>query len=223
MTTDRITGLNQFEHPTGRHLGESPLCSTAHIRGPKASPPRIGRHSGSESAATARISAVRQAPPASGIVESMTDEMTDQAHAILSANRYAVLGTATPAGEPWVSPVYFVNAGLDALLWLSRPSARHSELIALNPRTAVTVFDSSVPMGGATAFYALATAGLCPDDELATQLELFSTRSVAVGFPAWRPEQVTGEAALRLYRADITEAWLLPATEGPERRIPLFH
>jgi hypothetical protein len=151
----------------------------------------------------------------------MTDEMTAQARAILATNRYAVLGTATPTGEPWVSPVYFVNLGLHTLLWLSRPSSRHSELIAENHRTAITVFDSTVPMGGATAFYARATAGLCPDDDLATQLAAFSTHSIADGFPAWRLDQVTGDAALRLYRADITEASLLPADEGPERRIPL--
>ena len=151
----------------------------------------------------------------------MTDEMTDRARAILAGNRYAVIGTATPSGEPWVSPVYFVNLGLRALLWLSRPAARHSALIAENHRIAVTVFDSTVPMGGATAFYAMATAGLCPDGDLPPQLEEFSIRSVAEGFPAWRPDQVTGDAALRLYRAEITEAWLLPAEEGPERRIPL--
>ncbi|GGN12162.1 uncharacterized protein YhbP (UPF0306 family) [Actinoplanes campanulatus] len=151
----------------------------------------------------------------------MTDELTAQARAILAANRYAVLGTATPAGEPWVSPVYFVNLDFSRVLWLSRPSARHSELIADNPRIAVTVFDSTVPMGGATAFYARATAAPCPDSDLAVQLGIFSTRSVAEGFPAWRLNQVTGEAPLRLYRADITEAWLLPADDGPERRVPL--
>lgn len=158
---------------------------------------------------------------ARGIVEHMIDEMTAQARAILATNRYAVLGTATSTGEPWVTPVYFVGLGLTTLLWLSRPSSRHSQLIAENHRIAVTVFDSTVPMGGATAFYARATAGLCPDDDLAIQLEAFSTRSVAAGFPAWRLDQVTGDAALRLYRADVAEAWLLPADEGPERRIPL--
>jgi hypothetical protein len=41
------------------------------------------------------------------------------------------------------------------------------------------------------------------------------------GFPAWLVEQVTGDAALRLYRAEVSEAWLLPVEDGPERRIPL--
>jgi hypothetical protein len=149
------------------------------------------------------------------------DEMTDRAHALLAANRYAVIGTATPSGDPWVSPVYFVNRGLGTLLWLSRPSSRHSRLIAGNARIAVTVFDSTVPMGGATAFYALATAALCPDTDLPAQLEAFSAHSVADGFPAWRLDQVTGDAALRLYRAEVSEAWLLPVEEGPERRVPL--
>lgn len=120
-----------------------------------------------------------------------------------------------------MSPVYFVSPGIGSLLWLSRPTARHSALIAENGRVAVTVFDSTVPMGGATAFYGLGTAGLCPDDELADELQEFSARSLAVGFPGWRPEQVTGGAALRLYRADLTEAWLLPVEDGPERRVPL--
>ncbi|GAA4969287.1 pyridoxamine 5'-phosphate oxidase family protein [Actinoplanes utahensis] len=151
----------------------------------------------------------------------MTDEITVQARALLAANRYAVIGTATPGGAPWVSPLYVVVPDLDTVLWLSRPTSRHSELIAANDRIAVTVFDSTVPMGGATAFYALATAGLCPDADLPGLLATFSAHSAAHGFPTWRLEQVTGDAPLRLYRAAITEAWLLPAEDGPERRIPL--
>ncbi len=155
------------------------------------------------------------------MVNGMTSPETDQAAAILAANRYAVIGTATPDGAPWVTPVYFVTVGLSSLLWLSRPSSRHSQLIAANDRIAVTVFDSAVAAGQASAFYALATAGLCPDAELPGQLDAFSTRSAAVGFPAWRVDQVTGDAALRLYRAEIAESWLLPVSDGPERRIPL--
>ena len=147
--------------------------------------------------------------------------MTGRARAILDATRYAVIGTATPSGDPWVSPVYFVSLGIGRLLWLSRPSSRHSRLIAGNDRIAVTVFDSTVPAGAATAFYALATAGLCPDADLPSELDAFSARSAAHGFPAWRLDQVTGDAALRLYRAEVDQAWLLPADDGPERRISL--
>lgn len=151
----------------------------------------------------------------------MTDEFADQARAILAANRYAVIGTASPAGDPWVTPVYIGHRGLGTLMWLSRPSSRHSELIAANNRIAVTVFDSTVAMGGATAYYALASAGICPDPELPGLLAAFSDQSVERGFPAWRPDQVTGDAALRLYRAEVSEAWLLPVEDGPERRVPL--
>src|SRR5690348_2338562 len=102
----------------------------------------------------------------------MTTVVTDLAREILAANRYAVIATATPDGEPWVSPVYFVSQGLDALLWLSRPESQHSQLIAANERVAVTVFDSGVAFGKASGFYARATAGLCPEKELAGCLEV---------------------------------------------------
>ena len=151
----------------------------------------------------------------------MTDQVADQALAILGANRYAVIGTASPAGEPWVSPVYFGYRGLGTLLWLSRPSSWHSRLIAGNDRIAVTVFDSTVVMGAASAYYARASAEICSDAELADHLAAFSEQSVERGFPAWRVDQVTGDAALRLYRAEVSEAWLLPVEDGPERRIPL--
>jgi hypothetical protein len=147
--------------------------------------------------------------------------MNAAALSILAGNRYAVIGTATPDGSPWVSPLYYVNLGLGTFLWLSRESSRHSQLIARNDRIAVTVFDSTVPMGGATAFYALATAGPCPAAELSPMLAAFSERSAGQGFPAWRLEQVTGDAELRLYRARVSRAWLLPVSDGPERRIPL--
>jgi hypothetical protein len=151
----------------------------------------------------------------------MTDEIIAAARALLDANRYAVLATASAAGEPWASPVYFVSRGFGTVLWLSRPSSRHSVLLAENPRIAVTVFDSTVGMGGATAFYGQGSAALCPEDELDAELAVFSARSADTGFPTWRPEQVTGDAALRLYRAELAQAWLLPVEDGPERRVPL--
>ena len=81
----------------------------------------------------------------------MTTVVTDLAREILAANRYAVIATATPDGEPWVSPVYFVSQGLDALLWLSRPESQHSQLIAANERVAVTVFGFGFGAGQAWA------------------------------------------------------------------------
>lgn len=143
-----------------------------------------------------------------------------EALAIVEAERFLVIATATPEGSPWATPVYFAHEGLAAFWWVSRPSTRHSQLIAANPEVALTVFDSSRGIGEAGAVYAVARAEECTPEAAAREVGALSRRSETHGARPWDVGGVTGEAALRLYRARTSAVWLLPAgQQGPERRV----
>jgi nitroimidazol reductase NimA-like FMN-containing flavoprotein (pyridoxamine 5'-phosphate oxidase superfamily) len=133
------------------------------------------------------------------------------AREIIDANHFMTLATADAHGNPWASPVWFAHADYREFLWVSRPDARHSRNIAQRPEVSIVVFDSSVDPGNAAAVY---LSGLA--SEAVTGIEAFSAASVAAGLPPWTLADVTGGAAHRLYRALVTEAWVLAGGDARE-------
>ena len=150
-------------------------------------------------------------------------DTTGHALDLLAGNLYVVLATADEDGTPWATPVWFAPDGLDRLLWLSWPGSRHSRLIARRPQIALTVFDSSRPSEDAAAFYAVASAAECRQAFLDTALAHYNRRCQTHGLPAFRREDVTEPARLRLYVAEISEAWVLDQDSRVDERaaVPL--
>lgn len=148
-----------------------------------------------------------------------------EAMEILRGARYGVLATASRDGTPWASPVYLAHGDWSDrppdLWWVSSPESRHSRLIADNPAVAITVFDSSVAIGDASAVYAETRARECDRDLAAGNIALFSECCARDGGGRWDLSHVTGEARLRLYRAGITSLYVL-AHEGPDRTIRVW-
>jgi hypothetical protein len=150
----------------------------------------------------------------------MTDTR-EHARTVLDGTTYVVVATADAAGHPWATPVWFAHDGLDRLYWLSWPGSRHSRLIAERPEVALTVFDThAVPLEG-TAFYATARARECPAERLDDGLRVLNQRCASQGLGEVPRERVTGESRLRLYVADVTEAWVLDQDADVDQRAPV--
>jgi hypothetical protein len=150
--------------------------------------------------------------------------MTDNnahARAVLEQTSYAVLATADADGHPWATPVWFAAEGLDRVYWLSWPGSHHSLLIEQRPEIAFTVFDSTVVPNQGTAFYATARAQRCPDDYLDHGIRVVNRRAVAQGLDEFTRERTTGASRLRLYVAEITEAWVLDQDADVDQRAPV--
>ncbi len=150
--------------------------------------------------------------------------MTDNnAHArsLLDDTCYVVLATADAAGTPWATPVWFAHDGLERVYWLSWPGSRHSQLIAQRPDIALTVFDTNAVPNAGTAFYATAQARQCHDEQLDAGLRILNRRSLAQGIGEFTRERTTGEARLRLYVAEIIEAWVLDQDAEVDQRAPV--
>ena len=130
------------------------------------------------------------------------------AREIIDTGRYMTLATADAAGVPWASPVWYAPRGYSELFWISYPDARHSRNLAERPQLSIVIFDSTVAPGHGQAVYMEAEAA-----QAAEGLEVFSARSVEQSLGEWK--DLSG--ALRLYRAVVSEHWMLG--EGPDKRV----
>ncbi|MET9274449.1 pyridoxamine 5'-phosphate oxidase family protein [Kribbella sp. NPDC003557] len=143
----------------------------------------------------------------------MTQEILDRrAAAVIEANKYLVLGTVGADGLPWVTPVYFTPDGHDAFYWVSSPDALHSRNVAERPDVSIAIFDSSVPIGGASAVYCRARAAQVPEDELERCVALYAARYPELR--AYSVEELHDD--IRLYRARPTEHWILVTGGDPQ-------
>ena len=158
-------------------------------------------------------------PPDPSQPPSHGEPPADAARRVVDAATYLTLATADAAGRPWATPVWFADRELREFIWVSRFETRHSRNVAERPDVALTIFDSSVPVGEAIAVYVEARAEEVAEDDLSDPLDVFNARSVAQGLRAWRPSDVSGFAPHRLYRAIASQAWVL---DEEEHRVPLF-
>jgi nitroimidazol reductase NimA-like FMN-containing flavoprotein (pyridoxamine 5'-phosphate oxidase superfamily) len=147
----------------------------------------------------------------------MTHErLNDLARTIIDANRYMTLGTADPDGHPWVSPVWFASEDYRQFHWVSSPDARHSRNVAARPEVAITIFDSTVPVGAAQAVYMSGRAEELTGAELERGIEVFGRLSEADVGRRWGPDDVQPPSPFRLYRATVSEHSVLIAGRDPE-------
>jgi hypothetical protein len=147
------------------------------------------------------------------------DDLDAHARALIDANRYATLGTADIDGTPWVSPVYITTADYADFYWVSAHDARHSRNIAQRPHISMVIFDSQVPPYHGRAVYLSATAAELDGPGLDRGLEIYPG-SGAHGASRIGLDDVTPPSAVRLYRAEVTEAFVLCPRE-PRQPCPL--
>jgi hypothetical protein len=144
------------------------------------------------------------------------ERLNDLARTIIDSNRYMALGTADPDGHPWVSPVWFASEDYKHFHWVSSPDARHSRNVAARPEVAIAIFDSTVPVGGAQAVYMSGRAEELTDTELERGIEVFGRLSEADVGRRWGLDDVQPPSLFRLYRAVVSEHYVLIAGRDPE-------
>ena len=148
----------------------------------------------------------------------MTD-FRDMARGIIESNRYMVLGTADAAGVPWVTPVWFAQSDYRWFTWVSSPERRHSRNVRARPEVSVVIFDSQVAVGSARGVYMSARAEELSGAELERDVAFFDTASQAQDLPRrWTLEDMLAPAPYRLYRATVSQHWVLDPDSGPDDR-----
>ena len=129
-----------------------------------------------------------------------------------------VLGTADEGGRPWVSPVYYAPSEYSELYWVSSPHAQHSRNLAARPEVSIVVFDSHASVGEGQGVYMSAVAEMPTSADLERGIGVFSSVSLSHGARPWTLEDVREPASLRLYRARVSEHWVLDPERRPDQR-----
>ncbi|MGI8617240.1 MAG: pyridoxamine 5'-phosphate oxidase family protein [Actinomycetota bacterium] len=137
------------------------------------------------------------------------------AMSIIDSNRFMTLATADGDGVPWASPVWYAPVEYRRFLWVSSPEATHSRNLAVRPELAIVIFDSHQP-GGWNALYTSAVAEELSDVDDA--IGIFSRHGEAQGLRAWTREDVVAPARHRLYRATVSEHFVL---DPHDKRLPV--
>lgn len=128
------------------------------------------------------------------------NDLAEIGRQVIDTNRYLTLGTTEPDHRPRVSPVYFTHVDYRDFYWVSSPTARHSRNIAARPEIAIVIFNSAAPIGQGQAVYVSAHASVVAADELPGRCAEAFAR-VSPGAKRFQPDELSGDAALRLYRA----------------------
>ena len=148
----------------------------------------------------------------------MTD-FSDMARGIIESNRYMVLGTADGAGVPWVAPVWYAQSEYRRFIWVSSPDRRHSRNVRARSEVSIVIFDSQVAVGSARAVYMSARAEELSGAELESEVAFFDTAGQAQGLTRrWALKDVLAPAPYRLYRATVSQHWVLDPDSSPDDR-----
>lgn len=142
-----------------------------------------------------------------------TSDLLAHAQKLLDANRYLTLGTSDASGRPWTSPVYFAADGVRELYWVSATEARHSRNLTERPQVSLVVFDSTVAPYHGRALYAAGIAREVSGDTVQHALTAYPGQ-YGDGVATLTRDDVTGASPYRLYRATLTDVWVL-CPRGP--------
>lgn len=137
------------------------------------------------------------------------------AMSIVDSNRFMTLATADADGVPWASPVWYAPVEYREFLWVSSLEATHSRNLAVRPQLAIVIFDSH-EAGDWKALYMSAVAEQLTDVDDA--IGIFSRHGEAQGLRAWTREDVVPPARHRLYRATVSEHFVL---DPHDKRLPV--
>ena len=148
----------------------------------------------------------------------MTD-FSDMAKAIIESNRYMALGTADADGNPWVTPLWYAQSDYRWFIWVSSPERTHSRNVSARPEVSIVIFDSQVAVGSARAVYMAARAEEVSGPELDRDIAAFDAAGQAQGLPRrWSRDDVVAPAPYRLYRATVSQHWVLDPDSSPDDR-----
>lgn len=142
-------------------------------------------------------------------------DLAQIARSIVDGNRFMALGTADAEGVPWVSPVWYAPVSCREYLWVSKPGARHSRNLATRPEIAIVIYDSH-RVGWFNGLYMAAVAEQLEDVD--APIEVYTRRSEEQGFRRWTREDVVPPGRFRLYRARVSEQFVL---DDHDERLPV--
>ena len=133
----------------------------------------------------------------------------------LGRHKQFALATVDETGSPWVVCLNLAYDEKFNIIWKSSKETEHSRHITKNPYVSVCVFSETEDVGD-FGFYAKAIAHeVTNDDELN---KLIVARFTKANKPAPNISELSGDSPMRLYYAEIQEAW---ANDDRHLKVPI--
>ncbi len=123
----------------------------------------------------------------------------------LARHKQFALATVDETGKPWVVCLNLAYDEKFNFIWKSSKETEHSKHIAANPNVAICVFSETEEVGD-FGFYTKALAHEVVDGE--ELVRLIDLRFTQAGKPTPELSEVSGDSLMRLYYAEIDEAWV---------------
>jgi hypothetical protein len=139
---------------------------------------------------------------------------------------FCIIATASPSGQPWISPVFFNYDSAYRIVWESAKDALHSELVRQNRRVAIAVTELNAA-APTDVLYLECEAHEVTVEGLADALSLFLNGPHQKEEPVERTLSDYRDASpLRLYEARPQHVYVLErSTDGPgyviDRRVEI--
>jgi nitroimidazol reductase NimA-like FMN-containing flavoprotein (pyridoxamine 5'-phosphate oxidase superfamily) len=153
------------------------------------------------------------AAPVIGVVNTArmqaAPDIAKTARGIIDRNRYMVVATSDPSGQPWPSPVYFAHRDYREFFWVSDPDAAHSRNLRERREVGIVIFDSRAKLGSGQGVYISGVAHELPAHEVDEGIALISERSVGHGGTEWTAEDVREPSRHRLFHATAEAVYAL--------------
>ena len=140
----------------------------------------------------------------------MSNYHQDRAKTLIKSNLYMLLGSASPKGKPWTSPVYFTADDELNLYWTSDKNAQHSMNVRENPVVFLVIYNSTAPEGkyvGEGLYLEAKAVELNEPDEIQAARALVQSRK-GVTVSDTEYQRFTGDAIRRVYKAVPVRAWV---------------
>jgi hypothetical protein len=129
-----------------------------------------------------------------------------RARALLEAQGVMTVATADADGRPSVAPVVFAHDEDFNLYWVSSKAAQHSDNIRRRPEVQIVVFREDPAEG---VYVDARAAELDEPGDIGRAIELLNARDQDSKFDIGGPEDVTGDAAWRIYKATRVETTVM--------------
>jgi nitroimidazol reductase NimA-like FMN-containing flavoprotein (pyridoxamine 5'-phosphate oxidase superfamily) len=140
---------------------------------------------------------------------------SERARYIIEHNVHMIVATSGSDGMPWVSPVFFVCDEDHALYWVSSKHARHSDNIRQRAQVGIVILDPSPDRDVDAVFFDALAEELDDQQAIEHAIAVLRGRPQPVKSTTERVEDVTGDAAWRIYRAVPQEITRRADAEDP--------
>ncbi|PIZ64191.1 hypothetical protein CO051_01455 [Candidatus Roizmanbacteria bacterium CG_4_9_14_0_2_um_filter_39_13] len=105
----------------------------------------------------------------------LCQDLNNLARKIIAQNQYMIIGSSSESNA-WVSPVVYAPDSDYNLYFVSLPNSKHSENIASNSQTCISIFNSHQPFGEGVGLQIEGEAQQVNNSELVHAIRIYATR-----------------------------------------------